>query len=352
MKSQISAGLLVFSGLLTAFLPAPSANAYYMTLSPQCSPVDLRQGFSFRMRNQGDINWCYAFATADELQYYFKIPEPLSAADVALQYNEGSWPRLMRWLSGKAVHETGFVRSAMWASLAAGYCPESDFPSDTWTKRDATGEHPMQLKEAINDLLNLQEQVQDGFYLKASDLPYTYLFKTVSQDQLFELLANTSRTQLINQLRLTACEKDRKPFPGTIHRIKMRLKGRNAFTHINRVLDTQTPVTVDFFYGFLDNADAYVHSLNDLHSTLLVGRRFDEKSGECQYLIKNSYGPDCSEYDPRHTCEGGYVWVGESDLYGALTSYVYVMDPLTSDPGPDLKSEPESGLKSRLKPAR
>ena len=246
----------------------------------------------------------------------------------------------MRWLSGKAVHETGFVRSALWASLAAGYCPESVFPSDTWTKRDATGDHPIQLKEAIADLLNLQEQVHDGFYLSASDLPYTYVFKTVSQDQLYSILANTSRTQLIDQLRVTACEKDRKPYPGTIHQIRMRLKGRNAFTHINRVLDTHTPLTVDFFYGFLDNADSYVHSLNDLHSTLLVGRRFDGKSGECQYLIKNSYGSDCSEYDPRHTCEGGYVWVGENDLYGALTSYTYILDPLGDDPGPDLKTQP------------
>jgi hypothetical protein len=317
-----------------------TASAYYLTQAEQCSTIDLRTEFLFKMRNQGDVSWCYANAASDYLQYHFKIAEPISAADIAIRYNLRPWPRLLRWLSGGKFAETGFIRSALWDAVDSGYCPEEVFPSEHWIKRDAKGvAQEVQLKEAIEDLFSLQEQIQDGFYLNASELPYTYEFKTVSKEVLYDLLANASAKSLLNELRLTACEKNRKPYPDSIGAIGMRLKGRNTFNRINGLLNIKMPVTVDFFYGFLNNVSSYKRNLSELHTTLLVGRRFQPQSGECQYLIKNSYGPDCSEYDPSHTCEGGYIWVNENALYRAMTSYVYIKDPRFDDSGPDLKPE-------------
>ena len=61
-----------------------------------------------------------------------------------------------------------------------------------------------------------------------------------------------------------------------------------------------------------------------MHTTLLIGRRYSTENQECQYLIKNSKGTDCSEYDHRHQCEYGNIWVSESSLYGAMISYDYI----------------------------
>ncbi|MBS1959859.1 MAG: hypothetical protein JST80_10330 [Bdellovibrionales bacterium] len=333
-----------YAFLILASVVSSPTYAYYATPAEDCSDVDLRKDFPMAIRNQGTVSWCYAHSSADYLQFYFKIPTQISAADIAIQYNLRTWPRLIRFFSGRLFPETGFARSAMYDSLANGYCPEEYFPSETWSKRYLTGVRAGQrekvlLKDALHDLVNLKGQVQMGLYLTPSQLPYVYEFKGMTDGQFMDVVANSTDRTLPNNLRVAACQDHRIQYPSRINALGMRLKGRHTFEHINAVLDTHTPLDVDFFYGFLDNIDSYKRTLGELHSTQLMGRRFDVKTEECQYLIKNSYGPGCDEYDHRHQCEGGYVWVSESSLYGAIVSYVYVRDVLTDDSGPDLQKQ-------------
>jgi hypothetical protein len=300
------------------------ASAYYLTTATRCPTVDLRNEFSLKMRNQGDISWCYAHAASDYLQFQFKVEDQISAADVAIRYNLRPWPRLARWLTGNTVPQTGFIRNSIIDAVNEGYCPESVFPSESWTRVDQAGvATQVNLKAAIEDLFRLQENIHHGIFKNASELPYSYVFKTVSKETLFDILNHSTSKQMLNELRITACEKDRKPFNGSINQIGMHFRGRNVFNRINDQLDSKQALTIDFFYGVLNNATHFKRGLGELHTTLLYGRRFDETTSECQYLIKNSYGSDCTEYDSRHTCEGGYVWMNESYLYRALTSYVY-----------------------------
>jgi hypothetical protein len=325
------------------------AQAYYLTDEAACSPVDLRQVHPMLVRDQGNVSWCYAHSAADYLQFYFRLPTQISAADIALQYGRRAWPRFLRWIQRDNISQTGFARSAMWDALANGYCPEESFPSDHWTKRYLSGEkqgqtEPVKIGTAIKELVALREQLRMGLYHKAAELPFTYDFKGVSAEQVFAVLGESTALSLATDLRDVACEGHRVEFPREIGAIGMRLKGRNTFVRINSVLDTKTPVSIDYFYGVLENRDSFKHSLAELHSTLLMGRRYDAAEGECKYLIKNSFGAHCRDrYDPRNECEGGYLWVTESALYRAIVSYVYIKDPLTDDSGPDLRTESVPG---------
>ncbi len=304
-----------------------NAHAFYFTQEQRCSPIDLRNEFALKMRNQGDISWCYAHASADYLQYINRIPVQISAADIAILYNQRRWPRLVRWLIGGRVPETGFARSAMYDISEVGYCPEERFPSETWTKRITQGvqaglTQQVPIKTAIDDLYRLAEGVSQGIYRKPADFPFVFDFKGVTQQEFVEAVM-VNPEDVLNEIRSTACDRVRMPFALLPNDIRMEFKGKNAFTQINRVLDRHQPVTIDYFYGFLENADDYSYSISDLHTTMLMGRRYDASSGECQYLIKNSYGTSCKEYDRRHQCEDGYVWVSELSLFGAMTSFVY-----------------------------
>lgn len=318
-----------FFALLVFLISSINASAFYITESQRCSTIDLRQDFSMKMRNQGDISWCYAHASADYLQFFNRIPTQISAADIATIYNQRRWPRLIRWLIGGAVPETGFARSAIYDISQFGYCPEEYFPSENWTKRFMSGKNigesvQVPINKAINELFALADGVDEGFYRKPSDLPYVFEFKGMPVQQFIDAVFANTGDNVLNAVRSAACDSHRMPFPKSITDIQMEWKGKNSFYQINRILDRRQPMTIDFFYGFLENIDDYDYSVSDLHTTMLLGRRFNPETEECQYLIKNSYGTSCKEYDKRHQCEDGYLWVSELSLYGAMTSIVYV----------------------------
>ena len=310
------------------FAVSNSAYAYYPTTEADCSSVDLRKVFPLKMRDQGDIGWCYAHTAADYLQYYFKIPDQISAADVAIRYNNRLWPRFTQWITRKNVAETGFVRKAIYDSLSEGYCAEEYFPSETWVRidRDAAGDGAQDrlLSEAIDDLFALQKNIQQGFFIEASELPYYYRFKELSKEKLFTLLQSTSPNQLLNELRIEACAGHRVSFVEGMDGVSMTFRGPHAFQNINSALGQGMPVAVDFFSKMLNDLDHYHRSLSSLHTTLLLGRRFNSDQQECQYLIKNSHGTDCTPYDSRLECQAGYLWVDESSLYGAMVSYDWI----------------------------
>jgi hypothetical protein len=293
-----------------------------------CAPVDLRKVFSMKIRDQQDLSWCYAHTAADYLQFYHRIPEQISAADIAIRYNRRFWPILLQILKGNEVRQYGFLRPALWDAMEQGYCPEAAFPSDEWSRVSGSteaGEVERQpIGAAILQILALHAKVQEGRVRKAGELPYFYEFRGIDKNRFFEILASSERRDLLLNLRDAACEGRRKALPRAVGRISMRPRGASAFERIRGHLESGIPASIDYFDGVLEDSTGFKRNLNNIHTSLVVGQRFDASRGECQYLIKNSYGEDCSEYDPRLTCEAGYLWIGEKALSRALFSYVRI----------------------------
>lgn len=69
--------------------------------------------------NQKDSNWCYAYAAADALTLLFK--QPVSAMDLAIQYNADKKNSMKELLEGGITSELGTVVNKY------GICPESEF---------------------------------------------------------------------------------------------------------------------------------------------------------------------------------------------------------------------------------
>ncbi len=294
----------------------------------QCEAVDLRRVFPLKVRDQGDLNWCYAHTAADYLQYAFQIPEAISASDIAIQYHFHLWPRIRQFFLNEEVPQTGLVRVAMGDALESGYCPESSFPSDFWfkvqVKPQGSVSQKVQLSQAISELFELQRWVKAGMFRAPAELPFQYQFSSVSPEQFFDILKTSTHPRLLDSLRKAACSGKRKPFPFFEGRISMGIRGRSAVKTIHRELMSGMPVSIDYFYGVLEHSKNFHRKLEDLHTSLLMGQRFDPVTSECQYLIKDSYGESCSGYDPSLECQLGYLWVGESALRRALVSIVHL----------------------------
>jgi hypothetical protein len=321
VKSTISAILL--SGLI-----AQSTFAYVTTPESSCSPIDLRSEFNLQMRNQRGISWCYAHAAADYLQYTYRLPEQISAADIAIHYAGSDISKIMtffkRLLSKDAREkppQTGFIIKAVKRAVEAGYCPEWALPSEQWAKVHSNGTREKKdLMESILEMYSLQKDIQSGKYPRPENLPFSYEFEHINRLKFHSILQNNSKAKLLSGIRSAACDPERKPYPISPIKTCFKLRGRRVYQRINDQLSSRMPIAIDFFSGVLGNLDHAKRKIDDLHTVLLYGRKYDAEKKECVYLMKNSYGVDCSQYDSKIKCEAGYLWFPESKLHPYLTS--------------------------------
>jgi hypothetical protein len=316
--------------ILFFFASISSASAGYIaTPESQCSSIDLRNEFNLRMRNQGGISWCFAHAAADNLQYLYRIPEQISAADIAIHYADSDLSKVITFFKRLFSKEdrltppqTGFIAKAIKKTIPEGYCPESVFPSDFWTQVDSkTGTHSkVEIMDAILDQFSTLKKVHSGEIKNPEGLAAYYTFEHLDRAGYFELLKNSKQNTLLSNLRAKVCAGERKPYPSLPFSSSFRITGKRVFQRINENLGSHLPVSIDFFSGIFDDYDHYKRKVNDLHTVLLYGRKYDPVAKTCVYLMKNSYGDACNRYDPKIKCDAGYLWFPEGKLYPTLTS--------------------------------
>ena len=84
------------------------------------------------------------------------------------------------------------------------------------------------------------------------------------------------------------------------------------------VLDHQRPYRGRNPYKDCDDAKILnFHDGPDQHGVVVVGRRVNETSGHCEFLVRNTWGLDCAVYKnaPAHwDCRNGQIWVDATDL--------------------------------------
>lgn len=315
------------------------AESFQKTSQATCMPLDLRNDSLPTIRDQKKLAWCYAFTAADILTYTFNLPEMASAADVAINYNDSDLGLFIRWLNvtfGRRPeqgdqeifmmpHQTGFNKIALERGMRDGYCPERVFPSDSWVKMTKDGdkwnESNTDLRTAMMEIFGLLKNQQS---LTAANLPFYFHFKNVeSAEDFLALLKGQTPSTFYSKLRKEVCKHDRIKFPQRFQTM-MYIKDPAVFTNMNKQMNRGRLVGIDYDSRILpDNHNGSVN-LAELHTSSLVGRRWNEAKNECQYLIRDSHGNQCSRYDTSYECLGGMVWMNESLLYPNLTSLVYI----------------------------
>jgi hypothetical protein len=296
--------------------------AYTKTLESECTPVDLRNETLGPIRNQGEISWCYAFTAADVLQHTFGLKEIISAADLAISYNTSTTGQIVDIFTNHGPpHQTGFNLIAFKMALAQGYCPEEVLPSEKWIKVTEKNSEEVPLSVATKEIHGLIKKKNE---LTLNNLPFYYQFKNVGKKEFLSLIKQNSPKSFYNKLRNTICKDDKMPFQGE-RKVNMHLRGPQIFSSINHQLSLGHLVSMDYDARILENRNHRGINLNELHTSSLVGRRWNRVERSCEYLIRDSYGDQCTDYDPSYACEGGEVWISEKLIYPNLTSIVYLL---------------------------
>lgn len=319
------------STLLLINFAASSSQAahYYSTEEAQCTPVDFRETFPLKMRNQHDLSWCFAHAASDYLQFAYHLPEQISAADIAINYGQSKLGKIMHFFQGlggsnarQLPAQTGFIKVAVKQIIPQGYCPENALPSDEWNHVDATT--GVQIKQDIRwsilETFELYKKVQAGDVAGPHALQSYFTFKNIDRDQFYSILRDSTKKNLMQNIRAAACKDERKPFGSNYLSSDFQIRGKHVFQNMNASFDRGMPVTIDFFSDVFRHFDRPKIDVNELHTVLVYGRKFNPESQQCQYMIKDSYGEQCTKYDPKISCEGGYVWLPENKLFRAMTS--------------------------------
>ncbi|KHD88644.1 MAG: hypothetical protein OM95_07510 [Bdellovibrio sp. ArHS] len=277
-----------------------------------CSPVDMSKDFG-PVRNQDSVGWCYAFAAADLVSY--KLKKTVSAADIAISYNDGILSDIRKTLGTTADDiQGGFTAGAIDSTLKKGFCLEKDFPSE-----DNSSSNFKNTLQAI-DAMGRQK-----LGASATDCAPLYhrsraLFPNVKIADLQAVLRESSSRDFIDNMADKTCEPRVKANMETEANVYVFDK-KGMIQDLDEQLNKMNPVVLGYdSSNLIDRRDT---EKRRMHASVIAGRRFNEKSGQCEYLIRNSWGRGCG-YDRHYECKEGNIWVPKTDIMkrGKFLDYV------------------------------
>lgn len=206
-------------------------------------------------------------------------------------------------------------------ALKAGLCLEEDFPSEDYLYGTAS-----EILDNIQKIRQTANTRPPSSCLFDYDIVRT-MFPNVSLDNLVDIIEQSTKATFVTLLRNRSCLERIRPQdievvserPSTSFEDKM-----NFLKVIDGQLDENAVSVISYNVEVLYYSVREIEYLNkpQWHSSLVVGRKFNEEEGKCLYLIRNSHGRSCSQYF--RACEEGNIWVPKEDLAKVLEDVTYV----------------------------
>lgn len=316
-----------------------------------CTNKDQRKKLNIPIRDQSSIGWCYAYAAADLVS--FKSGKNISALDLAVTFNRmenyeavrntvsrsinfallpGDRKNNIDWalknlrntfknVESNSVRDGGQVDEAIKRAQMNGFCLESDQPSDA-IENGSLGDALNVINTLIDDS-NAFRSVTVG-NREMSDIAAVSICENYGS-LIGEMFPNTTVSDISDifiaqfsegalvQLRNLRCQ-NRVQIDGEIKEIT-----GNKMDEIDQVLSSDNIVSVDYYIKALDLIGNDRQN-SGLHASTIVGRKWNEQTNKCEYLIRNSWGESCAYYKNPEKCEDGYIWVDRDKIMANLHS--------------------------------
>jgi len=319
----------------------------------KCGSVDLRDKLP-PVRNQSETGWCYAFAAADLISAH--IGKDVSPIDTALRYQKtqetiAEHKKSVKVRGAKCeipladAYTGGEIHEAInMAIKSKGVCLEETVPaSESFT------ENIKALEEANRRQLQLPWDQDTDIESRCHVInSLSSLFPQNSPSQMKKMLAISKKLnwQVYDEMVQKACQ-------GKRHKLSRKIKVGNidvdspeteklkpqAQKIMDEYLSKGKPVGYSSYFFFDGKSMEKGEFLNtgDSHATTVIGRKWNEEKGACEYLVRNSYGQDCSTYDwtdpvdptrvlnkSPYKCEDGNLWIPENQLMSAMTGITWI----------------------------
>lgn len=276
-------------------------------------------------RNQDSVGWCYAYTASDLLSY--RLKKRISAVSL---YDSGQ--EIEADISSPSAGKGGDIGDSIRNYLAKnkGLCLESELPSSDFQFCTYNN-----YAEFLNYFLNSARSFEFDKTLKenlclADDLNTAFPGIDINTIR-YRISRNGSKNlmeYLYKQKCRTAHFSNVKINP--INRYLPRVKPDSMLEDIDRLLNNKEVIGVGYTYSkMIDRGE------RGDHASLIVGRKYNPETRECEYLMRNSMGKECNfVIKPGLTCMkvcddkgcryNGHFWVSRSLLKENLIGITYL----------------------------
>jgi hypothetical protein len=191
----------------------------------ECTKVERLDQNMGPARSQTNSQWCYAFQVADLLAA--EIGKPISAADVALTYNDFE-DRRVSSAKEKKLHTQmqsgGEPRRALQWMMKRGICLEQDFPSEGYlVRRSANSGEELRLISILAEIEDYQRKIQSertkdcevcaSYIVRQRDI-YSAVFPHLSDVDLMIILKRADEFSVLSELQEKNCQGRRQNLTG------------------------------------------------------------------------------------------------------------------------------------------
>lgn len=252
------------------------------------------------VRDQGNIGWCYAHATADIIGYAFdrQLTKPVAALSIALMNNHINAKRFLT--EGGTVERTlsRALRTPMYEFdredyLKVGFC---DLEREKVFLGNPSNE--TEVRQYLRALFKVKEDF-DNQMVKAEDLA----------PELLNLVRRSTQLDFSLRVAELICGPNRNY--NTRGKVNKHFSDddANLVAHIDTQLNKTNIIGIGIYSDFIQKENGKFNK-SDLHAAIIVGRRISPKSNKCEYLVRNSWGTDPDKYS-KHVTEviDGNLWI-------------------------------------------
>ena len=312
--------------------------------------VDLRSEMP-RIRDQDSVGWCYAFTAADLMTHYLyktkgaelKNPDKkanylnpdyaLSAAGVGGAYNKENKDGYLNNKPAKnaadfkekystrdkdknitdeanVFAEAGYIYLAVEAAKTRGICYEKDLRSDNFSFVNdslCASNKTCNLRDELN---LIYDSAGDEKVCNNNAAQIQKLVPSLTINAVRDILLHNSRQEALDRLLSISCKGQfethyflrNKPvvhFSGYINDKRrknycwycIKLSAEELIEELDQGLNKSAPVGVSYSPYFLFDLTG-----SSQHASSIVGKRFNQTTCEVEYILKNSWGNNCSQY--------------------------------------------------------
>ena len=220
-------------------------------------------------------------------------------------------------------------------ALKSGFCLEEDLFSEVDDKWSSSMRKTLStIEEAKAHRVTLEnEDLCNNIFPSAMAL-----FPNISYTEFLEVLKTSMISSRIDDLAMKSCNKhflsDSKVVSKTAESVGLEKQDLVLFDEIDTQFGKGNIVGMSYDARVLrdknfDMTKAGFANLGKdnsvrLHASTLVGRRYNEATKSCEYLVRNSWGRSCQFYDESYACEEGHIWIPKEGLSRRLSGINYL----------------------------
>lgn len=281
----------------------------------QCKELKINTENMPKKRHQGPLNWCFAFSAADLLSYHEQTP--LSPYDIALQNHNNDEIRQMA-IDAKIKDLT---QAGGWPALATvnvllsnkGVCMEEEVFSSY---------DELELSTLIKDLADPKKD----FISILCELTLRSQQPIVSlPPEIVTILNKLSADKKVAALMDLTCKRHQfRNQYSTYSLTNEKIPSEKLLGNVDALLRKGLPVSIGYPATLLDSGLNFVGKKAD-HASTIIGRKFNKTTGQCEYLIRNSWGSkDVCQRTATIRCENGNFWVPRTALKNNLFEIMWI----------------------------